>query len=163
MEYSFNTEREMVYDTKVNRYHIVSDYVTKLKLADMKKTYEIIDDNITTDETERSRRQEVLFQASLSRGNKTFQAVDSFDSRVFRLLCRVPPGKHCHSCICLRHFSCEQRRVSGQLSANQNVGHREPKTRAQSKKKKISVTSSRRSATRPSPWRIARISLKAWT
>ena len=64
------------------------DFDTKLKFADMKKTYKIIDDNIITDKTERSRRQEVLVLASLSRGNETFPSVDRFGSRVFR---------HCHS------------------------------------------------------------------
>ena len=105
VEYSFDTttESEIVYDIKEKMYHIVFDYGTKLKIAaensDMEKTYEITDGNIITDDTERSRRQKVLFQANLSRGNKTFQAVDSFESRVFRLLFTVDPGRHCHSCI----------------------------------------------------------------
>ena len=83
----------MVYDTKVKRYHIVPDCDTKLKFAGMKKTYEFFYENIINDETECSRRQEVLFRTSLGRGNKTFQAVDNFEGRVSRLLCRVTPWK----------------------------------------------------------------------
>ena len=74
-EYSSDTttETEMVYHIKVKRYHSVPDNDTKLNFADMKKTYRTTDDNIITDEHERFRRQEVLFQTSLSRGNETFQ------------------------------------------------------------------------------------------
>ena len=45
------------------------------------------------------------------------------------------------------------KRASGGLSANQNVGNREPKQKKLSpKEKKMSVTNSNRSATRPSRW-----------
>ena len=73
VEYSFDTttESEIVYDNKEKMYHIVFNYGTKLKIAadnsNMEKTYEITDGNIITDDTERSRRQKVLFQANLSR------------------------------------------------------------------------------------------------
>ena len=47
-----------------------------------------------------------------------------------------------------QHFSSEQRRASGGLSANQNVGYREPEQKKVSpKEKKMNVASSRRSAT----------------
>ena len=32
--------------------------------------------------------------------NETFQSVDSFESRVSRMRCRVNPGRHCLSCTC---------------------------------------------------------------
>ena len=111
-------------------------------LSDMEYSFEreMVDNNITV-KTERFRRQEMLFQTSLSRGNWTFQSVDSFAKQSVQA---VLQGNTLEGTVTPALFT-----GSG---ANQNVGYREPEQKQliSPKAKKMSVASSRRSSTGPS-------------